>query len=146
MSAPTASMSAASSTSTAAGSTVGPQYAFMRVKIDDVLQPDALVFELAVQHAPKASKNFAVLCKGDLVVGAGSKFPLALRYAGSAFHRMLSNSLIQGGDFVTGDGTCKRKCVSYCDTRTHYNAGFGVCMWVHVRCRNGKPQHLRHQV
>jgi peptidylprolyl isomerase len=51
---------------------------------------------------PKTVKNFVKLCEGDMGVGR-SGVPLA--YKGSAFHRIIPNFMLQGGDFTRGDGT-----------------------------------------
>lgn len=51
---------------------------------------------------PKTVKNFATLCAGN-TTDARSGIPLA--FAGSAFHRIIPNFMIQGGDFTRHNGT-----------------------------------------
>lgn len=51
---------------------------------------------------PKTAANFIALCQGDQVSKSTGK-PLA--YKGSVFHRVISNFMLQGGDFTNGNGT-----------------------------------------
>ena len=69
---------------------------FMDIEIG--ARPAARVeFELYSDILPRTCENFRALCTGE----SGGK----LKYAGSAFHRVIRNFMIQGGDFTRGDGT-----------------------------------------
>ena len=52
-----------------------------------------IVFKLYDDIVPKTAKNFAELCKKP--VGEG--------YKGSAFHRVIPQFMLQGGDFTRGN-------------------------------------------
>ncbi|KAH8693774.1 cyclophilin, partial [Talaromyces proteolyticus] len=57
-------------------------------------------FKLYDDVVPKTAKNFAELCKG-YKDATGS----VLTYKGSAFHRVIPQFMLQGGDFTRGNGT-----------------------------------------
>jgi len=54
-----------------------------------------VVFKLYDDVVPKTARNFRELATG--IHGYG--------YAGSAFHRIIPNFMLQGGDFTKGNGT-----------------------------------------
>ncbi|KAF5740493.1 cyclophilin [Tripterygium wilfordii] len=61
-----------------------------------------VVMELFADVTPKTAENFRALCTGEKGIGMSGK---PLHYKGSAFHRIITNFMCQGGDFTRGNGT-----------------------------------------
>lgn len=59
-----------------------------------------MIFELFADVVPKTAENFRMFCTGE-----HRKDGVPLGYKGANFHRVIKDFMIQGGDFVNGDGT-----------------------------------------
>merc|ERR1712003_31068 len=61
-----------------------------------------IVMELRADVVPKTAENFRALCTGEKGQGRSGK---PLHFKGSAFHRVITQFICQGGDFTAGNGT-----------------------------------------
>lgn len=61
-----------------------------------------IVMELFDDVTPKTAENFRALCTGEKGMGKAGK---PLHFKGSAFHRVITDFMAQGGDFTRGNGT-----------------------------------------
>lgn len=77
----------------------GNPVCFFDIQIGNV-DVGRISFELFADVAPKTAENFRQFCTGEYKI---DKIPQG--YKGSKFHRVVKDFMVQGGDFVHGDGT-----------------------------------------
>ncbi|KAL2312238.1 Peptidyl-prolyl cis-trans isomerase cyp3 [Schizosaccharomyces pombe] len=73
---------------------------FMDIAIDGRLL-GRIKIRLFSSIVPKTAENFRQFCTGE-TLGVNQK---PIGYKNSTFHRIIQGFMIQGGDFVSGDGT-----------------------------------------
>ena len=61
-----------------------------------------ITMQLENETVPKTCENFRALCTGEKGTGKAGK---PLHFKGSAFHRVITDFMCQGGDFTAGNGT-----------------------------------------
>ena len=79
----------------------------IQVSIDGEVQEEQLIVGLFDSVVPKTAENFYQLCLPEKQVGRGNLLNpnrKVKQYAGSPFHRVIKDFMIQGGDFTRGDG------------------------------------------
>ncbi|GIX62409.1 tRNA pseudouridine synthase, putative [Babesia caballi] len=62
--------------------------------------PGRLKIELFADKVPRTAENFRQLCTGEFKHNA-----VPAGYKGTIFHKIVAECMVQGGDFVKGDGT-----------------------------------------
>jgi len=72
---------------------------FFDISVDD--NPIGKIYmELFTDVVPKTAENFRQLCTGEQIRNG-----MPIGYKNSTFHRIIKEFMLQGGDFVKGDGT-----------------------------------------
>jgi len=77
----------------------GRPVVFLDIAVNES-DPVRLKLELFSDLCPKTAENFRQLCTGETY-----KEGRPMGFKNSTFHRILKDFMIQGGDFVRGDGT-----------------------------------------
>lgn len=82
----------------------GNPVVFFDVKIGGT-EAGRIKMELFADKVPRTAENFRQFCTGEYVRGGKP-----LGYKGTPFHRVIKEFMVQGGDFLKGDGT-GRTCI-----------------------------------
>ncbi|KAG5187987.1 peptidyl-prolyl cis-trans isomerase 11 [Tribonema minus] len=77
----------------------GSPVVFMDIAIGGT-EMGRIKIELFADVCPKTAENFRQFCTGEF-----KRQNLPVGYKGAPFHRVIKGFMIQGGDFVKGDGT-----------------------------------------
>jgi len=72
---------------------------FFDVSIE-TMEVGRLIMELFADVVPKTAENFRQFCTGEM-----KKDGLPIGYKGATFHRVIKEFMVQGGDFISADGT-----------------------------------------
>ncbi|GBN90778.1 Peptidyl-prolyl cis-trans isomerase D [Araneus ventricosus] len=78
----------------------GNPHVFLDIKIGEE-RVGRIIIELFKDIVPKTAENFRALCTGEKGIGKCGK---PLHYKGSPFHRIIRRFMVQGGDFIKGNG------------------------------------------
>jgi len=92
---------AAPSPAAAGGSADDKCKVFLAIKIGGH-RVGKIIIKLFHKTVPKTAENFRCLCTGEKGKGALGK---PLHFKDSSFHRVISDFMLQGGDFTKGNGT-----------------------------------------
>jgi peptidylprolyl isomerase len=107
---------------------------FFDISVDDGA-PERIIFGLYGKECPKTVANFSLICSGEAKSKLtefdieNKKEPRKLHYLSSTLHRIIPSFMIQGGDFVKGDGTGGESIYGprFTDESFKYkHTGFGV--------------------
>eukprot|EP00758_Cryptobia_borreli_P001928 Tbor_TRINITY_DN2644_c0_g2::TRINITY_DN2644_c0_g2_i1::g.17898::m.17898/K01802/E5.2.1.8; peptidylprolyl isomerase len=92
---------------------------FQKFKFKSIGQ---IEFELFDDTVPITARNFRELCKGTCGTSPEGK---PLHFKESAFHRIIPDFMIQGGDFTKGNGTGGCSIYGYKFKDEHFNGKAG---------------------
>ena len=74
---------------------------FLDISIDKS-KAERIEIELFYDQCPLTCENFKALCTGEQGISQKTGKPMC--YKGSVIHKVIEGFMIQGGDFVSGDG------------------------------------------